>query len=322
MRPHLAAIALVFLSSIGLPEESRAASLAYSLGVVDFGAPSTFGFFFLSPYIGGPYNAIAASVGGALTDLGGNGATLTGSIVNKVDGTTASTIPLSCTIGAGSPGTIASCPNGAGTGTTASATLTTGDGGVLSQTLTFMGSGGGDTVALTGTALLGGGDGPFLVWAVGIVDFGAPSLFQFSFSLPFIGQFTNLTTSLMGAFGDFDGNGAAVNQLELETSIDGSEVAGAAITGSCASGPGLVVVQSCLAGLTFSGLVTPFAAPASGTFGIDILFTLSGGNDAAALTGMVELLNATFEVPGPATLFLLAVGAVAVGALSARRRRG
>jgi hypothetical protein len=53
-------------------------AISYSIGVTDFGAPSTFGFFFSSPIVLGPGpTSVDASVTGGLTDFTGNGVTIT-----------------------------------------------------------------------------------------------------------------------------------------------------------------------------------------------------------------------------------------------------
>jgi hypothetical protein len=53
-------------------------AISYTIGVTDFGAPSVFGFFFLSPIVVGALpTSVDASVTGGLTDFTGNGVTIT-----------------------------------------------------------------------------------------------------------------------------------------------------------------------------------------------------------------------------------------------------
>jgi hypothetical protein len=164
-----------------LPAMAQAVTLTVSLGVTDLGAPSTFSFTNLTPHIGGPFDTAALSFGGTLLDGTGNGASLAGSLTGKVNSTPVITPPLSCSLGAGAAGAIAPCPAGAGASSTAAAAVTTGDGGTLTQRLTFSLGGGGDTAAFVGSAVLSGGDStPFLTFALGVTDLGAPSTFSSS----------------------------------------------------------------------------------------------------------------------------------------------
>jgi len=53
-------------------------SIAYAIGVIDFGAPSTFGFLFLTPIVStASPNLVEASIVGGLTDFTGDGVSLT-----------------------------------------------------------------------------------------------------------------------------------------------------------------------------------------------------------------------------------------------------
>lgn len=64
----------VMISGIMNPDPS----IAYGIAVVDFGAPSTFGFFFFTPIVptGAP-NVVTASIVGGLTDFTGDGVSIT-----------------------------------------------------------------------------------------------------------------------------------------------------------------------------------------------------------------------------------------------------
>jgi len=308
----------------GLASIGQAAPIIQSaVSATDLGAPSTFSFNFASPYVGGPFDAAALSFGSTLIDRAGNGASLTGSLIGKVDGTPVITLPLSCSLGAGAAGAIAPCPAGAGASSTAAAAVTTGDGGLLTQRITFSLGGGGDTATFVGSAVLSGGDStPMVTFAVAVTDFGAPSTFSFSFTLPFLGRHSALSASLMGAVMDSTGNGASVTGLDLDTEIDGAEVLGVDISGACAFGPGgALAVESCLAGIAFAPPTTvAFAAPPSGTMSMELEFTLSGDGDAAGLLSGFRIFNAATEVvPGPTALLALVAG-LAVAAVRVRRR--
>jgi len=134
-------------------------SIGYAIGVADFGAPSTFGFFFFTPIVPtGPCSEVYAGISGGLTDSGGpggDGMTITpfaaklmvnelhagavnaGVDVGDADGVTAG--DGSDVLDPDTKGFIAA-PAGIWTG--------------LSSTLMFTLSGGGDSAAITGEFII------------------------------------------------------------------------------------------------------------------------------------------------------------------------
>lgn len=311
--------AAIFLLGL-ITAPAMAVTLHAALAVTDFGSPSVFGFSFGSPYAGGPYDAMAANVGGTLGDFSGDGASLTGSLVGKVDGITVITIPLSTTIAAGSVGAIDSVPTGAGPAGSASSGISTGVGGMLTQNLSFTLSGGGDLASLILVGVLSGGQTPFAMMnSIAVNDLGSPSSFGFGFSQPFEGQYDFLSVGFMGALMDGTIDGAALTNLHIETLIDGTEVAAVDLTGNYATSPGQLSISGFPSGTAFGpAQVASYAAPASGLMSLDLNFTLSGGGDNASLVAGMELFNAQV-VPEPATLSLLGIALLGV---AARRRTG
>lgn len=131
-------------------------SIAYGLAVVDFGAPSVFGFIFGTPIVPtGPGTTVAASISGALTDFTGDGVALTptGSYL-QTSSVGLSSTPMGVDVGPGfsapasRPGSV--YPYGPYT-----ADPTAGPSGpwtFLTVSALFGLSGGGDIAALTGSA--------------------------------------------------------------------------------------------------------------------------------------------------------------------------
>lgn len=132
-------------------------SISYGISVIDFGAPSTFGFLFSTPIVptGSP-NVVSASIVGGMTDASGDGVSLTpfapflqtasvGAPLTSmgVDVGLASSFP------AGAPGSLyAYGPAASG----AIAGPGPGPWTSLTTTTIFTGSGGSDVYALTGFA--------------------------------------------------------------------------------------------------------------------------------------------------------------------------
>jgi hypothetical protein len=132
-------------------------SIAYGIAVADFGAPTSFGFFFVTPIVPtGPSTVVAASIVGGLTDLTGNGVSITPFAQSTVQ--VASAGPPSTSLGvdvgpafsapAGAPGAFHSYgPHSDGPQPGPGGIFTT-----LAVTASFTLSGGGDIAALTGFA--------------------------------------------------------------------------------------------------------------------------------------------------------------------------
>jgi hypothetical protein len=86
----------------------------YAVGVSNFtGAPVNYVFIFSTPYVGGPYNAVSASISSSATDGGQtpNGAVNVNPFTAEsiVDGTTYLTLTTPCTL-TGTPGFSGNCP--------------------------------------------------------------------------------------------------------------------------------------------------------------------------------------------------------------------
>src|SRR5688572_18648819 len=70
----------VLLTLTPFESGAQAATLIATPNVTNNNAiPLNYSFIYTSPYVGGPYNALTANVGGTLHDPAGNGASLTGS---------------------------------------------------------------------------------------------------------------------------------------------------------------------------------------------------------------------------------------------------
>jgi len=158
-----------------------------------------------------------------------------------------------------------------------------------------------------------------MTYGIAVTDFGAPSAFSFSFSMPITldpGP-TIANASLVGGMTDFTGNGVGVSttggfltlqrsyvagpNTNLGVDVGGNQSYGAGTAGSLYTyGP---VASGPVAGGDLSGFAT---------LNMDLDFLASGGGDVIVLTGFTEIT----VIPAPASLALLGVSG-----LLARRRR-
>lgn len=160
---------------------------------------------------------------------------------------------------------------------------------------------------------------PFIDYQFTALNFGENAQqFLLTFTLPYtLGPYDTLTHEFSSTVSEFDQSGGATvvpaNGFMAIPFIDGTDIAAAALGTGCApiETPG------------FADLVCdPFASKSvsvttltDGSFGVNVAFTLSGG-DALTGQGRAELLN-TQVVPEPVTLSLLGLGL----AVAAARRR-
>ena len=158
-----------------------------------------------------------------------------------------------------------------------------------------------------------------MAYGIAVTDFGAPSVFSFSFSMPITLDAgpTVANASLVGGMTDFTGNGVGVSTTGGFTTLQSSYVSapntniGVDVGGSQSYGAGPAgshytygpQAVGPVAGGDLSGFTT---------LNMDLRFLASGGGDVIVLTGFTEIT----VIPAPASLALLGVSG-----LLARRRR-
>lgn len=176
---------------------------------------------------------------------------------------------------------------------------------------------------------------PSIAYGVSVIDFGAPSNFNFTFSTPIVPTSapTSVNASIAAGLTDSAGSANGVSITPTLADMDGDGIAEIQIAevngptnlgvdvGPAASYP-LLPPPVPGANYVYQDSAGPQAGPGPGpytTLSINLAFQLSGGGDIAALTGFAEINT----VPEPSTMTL--GGLVAVGVLAAlvnRRRRG
>lgn len=160
---------------------------------------------------------------------------------------------------------------------------------------------------------------PIITSAVSMLDFGAPSNFNFAWVLPIVPTVGPVTLKLTlgGSCTDNDRNGCSVTpNLASGFLADGLLDAVTYVSGGTAfSGP---------AGGSgaFASSIFTVNLPAGpyNTLGMNLGLLGSGGGDAISVTLSVEVVNATVAEPGSLALAGLAI-AVSVGAAGAAARR-
>jgi hypothetical protein len=167
---------------------------------------------------------------------------------------------------------------------------------------------------------------PFITYAIGVVDFGAPSTFGFAFSIPNAlpaSPATTVSSSLVGGLTDTTGNGVSISPVGSATFLMDNYLSddltnfvwsvGLKDAHGASGTPGAFYTYGAY---TFGPAPGPANPPLTGNFITTLNFTFSGGGDAAALTGFCEINPA----PVPPTLLLLGGGLIGLAGLRLRKK--
>lgn len=160
---------------------------------------------------------------------------------------------------------------------------------------------------------------PSIAYAIGIVDFGAPSIFGFLFGTPIVptGPGTTVSASIVGGLTDFTGDGVSLTPTgpKVQTSSVGfpSTSMGVDVGDPAIHGPGPAGAFYTYG--AFADGPDPGPVGAWTFLTTSSMFALSGGGDAAALTGFASVVT---SVPdgGAGLLSAMAI----LGVLFAGRR--
>jgi hypothetical protein len=165
---------------------------------------------------------------------------------------------------------------------------------------------------------------PMFAYGLAVVDFGPPSTFGFFFSGPIVptGPGTTVAASIVGGLTDFTGDGVSLTPTAAHTQVNDvgppTTNAGVDVGDPFAAPPGLPGAFYAY-GPFGAG---PMPGPAGGPFtsmDVSAEFTLSGGEDIAALTGFFSITEAPTAIPEPSTLALAGLGAAGLAGWARRR---
>jgi hypothetical protein len=168
---------------------------------------------------------------------------------------------------------------------------------------------------------------PSIAYAIGVTDFGAPSIFGFLFGTPIVPTVspTLVSGSVVGGLTDFTGDGVSLSPIpgpKLQSSSAGFPLTSTSVdVGDPAVHPAGAPGAFYAYGPFADG---PKPGPAGGPWTfltVTAGFSLSGGSDSAALTGFTSIDTAPARVPdgGVGILGTLALLAVLAGGRVARQ---
>ncbi len=169
--------------------------------------------------------------------------------------------------------------------------------------------------------LLGGNVDPSLFYALGVIDFGGPTLFGFTFFTPVFGIPGANTVEASISSATTDGPGMVGGTItpapgaKIQTNnvyVPGLMNAGVDVGPACAVG-----VPSGVCGPDIAGPIMGPAGPVTG-MEIKVGFLGSGGGDAYGLTGHFEIKPKDTRVPSPGVLGLLAFALGGLGLIGRR----
>jgi hypothetical protein len=163
---------------------------------------------------------------------------------------------------------------------------------------------------------------PAIAYGIAVVDFGAPSTFGFTFSIPIVlpAMPTIINSSLVGGLTDFTGDGVKISPVAPATLLQDNFLSELpAFTWSVGEE---VSYGSGAAGALYPygpydfGLASGPLGPFGGFFTTTLNFAFSGGGDVAALTGYCEITPA----PVPPSMLLFGGGLLGLVGLRLRKK--
>jgi hypothetical protein len=173
---------------------------------------------------------------------------------------------------------------------------------------------------------------PSIAYGFSVIDFGAPSVFGFSFATPIVPTGfpgTQVAGSISGGLTDFTDNGVAIaptigTDIQVNstsaTGLGGPWINMGVDVGAAFSDPGLAtgIARSHTYPAENLGLIPGPAAGPYNALKVDLNFSLSGAGDIASLTGSASIIDAPTVPDGGAGFAGIAA---IVGLLAASRRR-